>query len=396
MGLIALVYVFSNVDARRRVRLVFATGTAVAAWINFGAPDLLRRVSAGLRLLQGTLQNLGPPISSHVVRDTTDRSCFGLIVFGVVEHVVGGRFARRIECMRGWPTSSDLWLHSPRGVTASGRSGDVDARRQLISQQVTDVQGFIESSKFEARRGRSGYRSPAAGPAMPRRLPCAARYCPRRGISHPASGRCGCREDSRDQEARRSSTHSRIASNRVGGVREAGQRVARRLERSITVYVAAAGETCAGALGLYREPRHRVNRLASSGGRSLPTAAHSIGPVEPVAPMPIFGHLVVAGRLHRGLSPCSWRTRPAVPMLLGAGALSGTGHMTWRSSIVAATTATLAADVPGIRSAVRRALERLRRLSRFSLDPDSLIRNVKERFAAHRTSYLIVAKSCPA
>src|SRR5256886_13936235 len=31
--------------------------------------------------------------------------------------------------------------------------GDVDARRQLISQQVTDVQGFIESSKFEPGAG---------------------------------------------------------------------------------------------------------------------------------------------------------------------------------------------------------------------------------------------------
>jgi hypothetical protein len=33
---------------------------------------------------------------------------------------------------------------------ASRSPGDVDARRQLISQEVTDVQGFIESSKFEA------------------------------------------------------------------------------------------------------------------------------------------------------------------------------------------------------------------------------------------------------
>src|SRR5262249_33517249 len=33
---------------------------------------------------------------------------------------------------------------------ASQPPGDIDARRQLIAQQVADVQGFIESSKFEA------------------------------------------------------------------------------------------------------------------------------------------------------------------------------------------------------------------------------------------------------
>jgi hypothetical protein len=33
---------------------------------------------------------------------------------------------------------------------ASTPPADVDARRQLIAQQVADVQGFIESSKFEA------------------------------------------------------------------------------------------------------------------------------------------------------------------------------------------------------------------------------------------------------
>ena len=86
---------------------------------------------------------------------------------------------------------------------------------------------------------------------------------------------------------------------------------------------------------------------------------------------------------------------PAVPMLVGAGALSGSGHMNLALSILAAMTATLGAD--GLwyalgRSHGQRVLESL---CRFSLDPDLLIRHAKERFAAHRARYLIVAKFLP-
>ena len=45
------------------------------------------------------------------------------------------------------------------------------------------------------------------------------------------------------------------------------------------------------------------------------------------------------------------------------------------------------------RSHPRRPSTRI--LCRFSLDPDSLIRHDKERFAAHRVRYLIVAKFLP-
>src|SRR5262245_32555508 len=82
-------------------------------------------------------------------------------------------------------------------------------------------------------------------------------------------------------------------------------------------------------------------------------------------------------------------------MLVGAGALSGSGRMDLALSILAAMTATLGAD--GLwyalgRSHGQRVLESL---CRFSLDPDSLIRHAKERFAAHRARYLIVAKFLP-
>ena len=86
---------------------------------------------------------------------------------------------------------------------------------------------------------------------------------------------------------------------------------------------------------------------------------------------------------------------PAVPMLLGAGALSGSGHMNLAASIVAAMTATLGADVLWYALGRSHGLRVLETLCRFSLDPDSLIRHAKERFAAHRARYLIVAKFLP-
>jgi membrane protein DedA with SNARE-associated domain/rhodanese-related sulfurtransferase len=86
---------------------------------------------------------------------------------------------------------------------------------------------------------------------------------------------------------------------------------------------------------------------------------------------------------------------PAVPMLLGAGALSGSGHMNLAVSILAAMTATLGADVLWYALGRSHGLRVLETLCRCSLDPDSLIRHAKERFAAHRARYLIVAKFLP-
>src|SRR5213594_3176691 len=86
---------------------------------------------------------------------------------------------------------------------------------------------------------------------------------------------------------------------------------------------------------------------------------------------------------------------PAVPMLLGAGALSGSGHMDITDSILAAMIATLGADILWYSLGRSRGPRMFDILCRFSLDPDSLIRHAKERFAAHRVRYLIIAKFLP-
>ena len=86
---------------------------------------------------------------------------------------------------------------------------------------------------------------------------------------------------------------------------------------------------------------------------------------------------------------------PAVPMLLGAGALSGAGRMNLASAIAAAMAATVCADVVWYSLGRSHGARVLGLLSRFSLDPDSLIRHAKERFVAHRLRYLILAKFLP-
>src|SRR5262249_50357386 len=96
-----------------------------------------------------TLQHFAASTSATVVRDRLIGVAFGLIVFAIVEHLL-------------WPVRAADRMHARladalRSLAALARvasrprdgEGDVNARRSLISQQVTDVQGFIEASKFE-------------------------------------------------------------------------------------------------------------------------------------------------------------------------------------------------------------------------------------------------------
>jgi membrane protein DedA with SNARE-associated domain/rhodanese-related sulfurtransferase len=86
---------------------------------------------------------------------------------------------------------------------------------------------------------------------------------------------------------------------------------------------------------------------------------------------------------------------PALPMLLGAGALCGSGQMSLTQAVGAAMVATLGADVLWYALGRSHGARVLGTLCRFSLDPDSLIRDAKERFLAHRLRYLVLAKFLP-
>src|SRR4029434_2042847 len=89
MGLIALVYLFPNVETIGGFWLVFGAGTAVAAWVNFGTPRIsYGGYQTGLAFWKATLQDFGPALSATVARDRVIGIFFGLIVFGAVEHLL--------------------------------------------------------------------------------------------------------------------------------------------------------------------------------------------------------------------------------------------------------------------------------------------------------------------
>ena len=89
MGLIALVYLFPNVETIGGFWLVFGAGTAVAAWVNFGTPRIsYGGYQIGLAFYKAVLQGFGPALSATVVRDRLIGVFFGLIVFGIVEHLL--------------------------------------------------------------------------------------------------------------------------------------------------------------------------------------------------------------------------------------------------------------------------------------------------------------------
>jgi len=152
MALIALVYLLPNFESIGGFWLVFCAGTGVAAWVNFGAPRIsYGGYQIGLAFYKGVLQGFGPAMNLTVIRDRLIGVFFGLIVFGLVENLL-------------WPVSAADTLRASlteiiRLLAELARTGagsatptisdEVDSWRRLISQKVEDIQGLIESSKFE-------------------------------------------------------------------------------------------------------------------------------------------------------------------------------------------------------------------------------------------------------
>ena len=271
MGLLALVYAFPNVEGIGGFWLVFALGTAVAAWINFGSPRIsYGGYQTGLAFYKATLQSLGPAISATVVRDRLIGVAFGLIVFGVVEHML-------------WPVRAADRMHARladvlRSLAAFARvasqpPADVDARRQLIAQQVADVQGFIESSKFEPG-------ATAADAEAVEQLTAEAQtlFLVLLAIARDAASATHPLDAVRSATARVDDDVATILERLADGVR-AGRATRAidvddslaALERSIAALVDATGTDArhAGALALYRELGVAVNRVVSVNTRAI-------------------------------------------------------------------------------------------------------------------------------
>jgi multidrug resistance protein MdtO len=153
MGLIALVYLFPNVESIGGFWLIFGAGTAVAAWVNFGTPRIsYGGYQIGLAFYKAILQDFGPALSALVVRDRLVGVFFGLMVFGIVEHVlwpVRAQDALRARLAELMHLLAELARTAASRATPTVTSHDVDSWRRRISQKVADVQELIESSKFE-------------------------------------------------------------------------------------------------------------------------------------------------------------------------------------------------------------------------------------------------------
>jgi len=157
MALIALVYLFPNTETLGGFWLVFGVGSAISAWGNFGSPRIsYGGYQMGLAFWKGALHDFAPSRNLTVLRDRLNGVALGLIVFGIVEHVLWpARAADRMRERLGEMLRALAELARVCGGRGTIREGAVDAQRRLISQQVADVQGFIESTKFEIAPGSS-------------------------------------------------------------------------------------------------------------------------------------------------------------------------------------------------------------------------------------------------
>ena len=261
MGLLALVYAFPNVDGLGGFWLVFATGTAVAAWINFGSPRIsYGGYQIGLAFYKATLQGLGPAVSATVVRDRLIGVAFGLIVFSIVEHLLwpvraADRMqARLADVLRSIAAFARVASHPPT---------DLEARRQLISQQVADVQGLIESSKFEAGAG-------VASAQTVERLTADAQavFVVLLAIARHAAAMAGPPDAMREAMSRMDGDVATVLEALADGNQPGGPStpVDAALERLIAAQVdtARADAAYAGAIALYQEVAAAANRLVSA------------------------------------------------------------------------------------------------------------------------------------
>jgi multidrug resistance protein MdtO len=159
MGILALMYVLPHVETLGGFWGVFATGTAVAAWVNFGSP----RVSYGgyqvaVAFYKVVLQGWGPVTELTVARDRMVGVAFGLVVFGLLEHVLWPVRAGELRQQR--------FANVLRSLAALTRLGgrdrwgadwdrELDDMRRRIAHSLGETQRLLEESKFELEASES-------------------------------------------------------------------------------------------------------------------------------------------------------------------------------------------------------------------------------------------------
>ena len=86
---------------------------------------------------------------------------------------------------------------------------------------------------------------------------------------------------------------------------------------------------------------------------------------------------------------------PSMPLLLAAGALAGTGHLSFFASLFFALLATVTADSIWYQLGRRKGIRILQLLCRISLEPDSCVRRTEGVFAKQGARSLLLAKFIP-
>jgi multidrug resistance protein MdtO len=159
MGIVALMYVLPHVETLGGFWAVFAAGTAVAAWVNFGSP----RVSyggyqIGLAFYKVILQGWGPVTELKVARDRLVGVAFGLVIFGLLEHYLwpvrasDRRQQHFADVLRSLAKLARLGGRE-RGDAGPDPDPELDDLRRRIAQALAETQRLLEESKFELQVG---------------------------------------------------------------------------------------------------------------------------------------------------------------------------------------------------------------------------------------------------
>src|SRR5215470_4984268 len=157
MGILALMYILPHVETLGGFWAVFAAGTAVAAWVNFGSP----RVSyggyqVGLAFYKILLQGWGPVTTLTVARDRIVGVALGLLVFGVLERVLWPvsaserRKQRFADVLRSLAALARL---GNRDRAQTGPDRDLDDLRRQAAHDLGETQRLLDESKFELGAG---------------------------------------------------------------------------------------------------------------------------------------------------------------------------------------------------------------------------------------------------
>jgi multidrug resistance protein MdtO len=157
MGIVALMYVLPHMETLGGFWAVFAAGTAVAAWVNFGSP----RVSyggyqIGLAFYKVILQGWGPVTELKVARDRLVGVAFGLVIFGLLEHYlwpVRASDRRQQHFADVLRSLAKLARLGGRERSDAGPDPELDDLRRRIAQALAETQRLLEESKFELQVG---------------------------------------------------------------------------------------------------------------------------------------------------------------------------------------------------------------------------------------------------